>query len=350
MRAKSSRCRCRRRGSRASSAGSRSHSAAADVAATVAADQLIKDQEEAAAAEEEEEAAEVEVPEALATLLDAINREATEELSELLQSEDAEVDTADSNGRTALMASCELGRAGCVALLLAAGADPCRTDGDGMMALHLACSEGQTECASLLIRLDPMEGHVPTTTSTRRAHRRCSSAAAAGTRRSHSCSSTRRRTSTSRPPTGARRSAAATMATSTASRCSWRMAPTRTRPMRTAERRSTRRACMGTSTARGGFSRRSQRLDSTDNDGATALYVSCWAGHAECVALLLENGANGGTRPRMVSRRCSRRLTMATPNAAGCCSPRESTRAYVARADAARARASSRPCRLYCDP
>ena len=82
--------------------------------------------------------------------MDAASRGAMIELSELV-SDGIDVDAADFDGRTALMASSELGQTACVVLLLEGGADAGRVDCEGYTPLHKACFEGHADCVKVLL-------------------------------------------------------------------------------------------------------------------------------------------------------------------------------------------------------
>ena len=60
------------------------------------------------------------------------------------------IDAANNPGLTALLTAASWGHAGCVAVLLAAGADPNFADIEGKVALDHAHKGGFTDCVSLL--------------------------------------------------------------------------------------------------------------------------------------------------------------------------------------------------------
>ena len=120
-----------------------------------AAEQLQEEQEEEAAEAEEVASAQSDALQThpAAALLDAILRDAPEDVSKIIGGDEVDVDAVDIDGRSALMFGCELGRQACIALLLGARADPCRPDGEGVTALHKACLEGYAPCVTLLLEV-----------------------------------------------------------------------------------------------------------------------------------------------------------------------------------------------------
>ena len=77
------------------------------------------------------------------------------ELRRLLDEKTSDVNDADCDGSTALMAASGEGHAACVRLLLASGAAAAQPNANGGTALHHACYRGQHECARLLLDAAP---------------------------------------------------------------------------------------------------------------------------------------------------------------------------------------------------
>ena len=76
------------------------------------------------------------------------------ELRGLLAEGRCDVDEADGEGSTALMAASGEGHAACVELLLQAGAVASRSNATGGTALHHACYRGEHGVARLLLGAD----------------------------------------------------------------------------------------------------------------------------------------------------------------------------------------------------
>lgn len=77
------------------------------------------------------------------------------ELQRLLDEKRSDVNDADCDGSTALMAASGEGHTACVRLLLSSGAAAAQPNANGGTALHHACYRGQHECARLLLEAAP---------------------------------------------------------------------------------------------------------------------------------------------------------------------------------------------------
>ncbi len=219
-------------------------------------------------------------------VLSAAEHNATADLRELV-AEQVDPDMTDSDGRTALMASCELGHVECLEILLAACADTSKEDEEGACALHKAAWEGHERCIQLLLEagadLDKAddEGKTPLFVSCQRGRVECTSLMLR-----HNADVAR--------ATGDGRTPLLISCFNGNVECARLLLAAHADVDAADDDGGTPlyKACVcGSEPCASLLIGAGAIVDRADNDGASPLYVACWAGHVDCVTLLVAASA-----------------------------------------------------------